>query len=102
MYVSAINVGARQFQRDERVRVMCENQDDQQERLLKLAQRADDVDARYGSAFEMAERAAMRTRDVATRKELAALARMVHGQRWALGLIALLAAAEAVLMAVLR
>lgn len=101
MYHSAIHVGSRQFQQQERVRVLCENQDDQEARLLKLAQRADDVDARYGEAIWQTQKASTIMGSAPTQADYVALEKQVRNQRHALILLTLANLAIAV-VAVIR
>lgn len=102
MYHSAIHIGSRQFQQQERVRVLCENQDDQEGRLKALALRAEDVDGRYGDALARLDRAlkhANRAQEDAG--EIQRLSAQVGRLRLALvtlsGLVAILAVASLVL-----
>lgn len=93
MYVSAINVGARQFQRDERVRRLIENQDDQEGRLVALTQKADDVDGRYGDALSRLNCALVRTsRAVEAAEAIHALRVTVDRLRIALATLSVLTA----------
>lgn len=59
MYRQAIHVSSRQFQQQERVRVLCENQDDHEARLQVIVDEANALNARYEvllGAFERVQR----------------------------------------------
>jgi len=101
MYQTAHLVGSRQFQIQERQRRLIENQDDHEERLLKLCQRADDVDARYGEAIDRTEVAVGVLAAAPTRAEYAALAAALRWQQIALAAATVLGAA-ALVVAVIR
>src|SRR4051812_2021918 len=101
MYQSAIHVGSRQFQQQARLERLCGNQDDQEERLVKLALRADDVDARYGDAIWKTEKATLVMGSAPTQEEYAALQTQVSRQGHAMMLLVLANLAIA-LAAVLR
>jgi hypothetical protein len=101
MYQSAHIVGEREFQKQERIRRLIENQDDHEERLLKLGQRAEDVDGRYGDAIWRTDKAASIMGSAPTMADYAALSTRVSRQGQALALLVLVNIVVA-LVAVLR
>ncbi len=73
--------------------MLCENQEDQQERLVSLSQKADDVDGRYGDALARLDRALECTnRAVEAAQAIQALRVTVNRLRLAMATLSVLTA----------